>query len=276
VDASVVETAVAAAVAVATEQGLRVADAVPVGTGSNVIVHLRPSPVVARVMCGTVVLHSDPHAWLTREIDVGTFLAGRMTSVVAPTKEIDPGPYVRGDQWMSFWEYVEVRQTPLEAPEIGRALRTLHDALAEYRGPLPPRSAILGEIDWLLNALSGDEGVSELSAERDRLAEIVLELERAPDRQPLHGDASLSALFATSSGPRWNDFEDACVGAVEWDVAGLLEDARAAHGDVFSAQLLAAYGRQCDPVALERADQVHELYGALWRRYRRRWSYYSL
>ena len=72
-DAAVVRSAVAAAVAVATEQGLRVADAVPVGTGSNVIVHLRPSPIVARVMCGTVVLHPDPRAWLTREIASGRF-----------------------------------------------------------------------------------------------------------------------------------------------------------------------------------------------------------
>ena len=101
-DASVVGEAVAAAVAVATEQGLRVADAIAVGTGSNVIVHLRPSPIVARVMCGTVVLHPDPHAWLTREIDVGAFLAERMTLVVAPTKEIDPGPYLSGNLWMSF------------------------------------------------------------------------------------------------------------------------------------------------------------------------------
>jgi hypothetical protein len=226
VDASVVERAIAAAVKIATEQGLRVTEAIPVGTGSNVIVHLRPSPVVARVMTGTVVLHPDPHAWLTREIDVGAFLGERMTSVVAPTKEIDPGPYVSGNQWMSFWEHVEVRNTPLEAFEIGRTLRALHDALAEYRGPLPPRSAVADEIDWLLNAL------------------------------------------ATSSGPRWNDFEDVCVGRVEWDVAGVLSDARAAHGDAFSAAVLGAYGGECDQAALDRVDQVHALYGALWRRYR--------
>jgi thiamine kinase-like enzyme len=135
---------------------------------------------------------------------------------------------------------------------------------------LPPRSAVLYEIDWLLNALSGDEGVPELSAERDRLAEVILDLEDATDRQPLHGDASLSALLATSSGPRWNDFEDVCVGTVEWDVAGVLSDARAAHGDVFSAEVLAAYGGECDQAALERVDQVHALYGVLWRRYRQR------
>jgi thiamine kinase-like enzyme len=135
---------------------------------------------------------------------------------------------------------------------------------------LPPRSGVLDEIDWLLDALWADDGVSELSAERDRLAEVILEDDLATDRQPLHGDASLSNLLATSRGPRWNDFEDACVGTVEWDVAGVLSDARAAHGAGFSAEVLAAYGGDCDPAALERVDQVHALYGRLWRRYRRR------
>ncbi len=244
------------------------ADAVPIGTGSNVIVHLRPSPIVARVMTGTVVLHPDPRGWLKREIDVGAFLAERGTSVVAPTTVVDPGPYVSGDLWMSFWEHVEIRQTPHEAVEVGRALRSLHDGLAGYPGPLPPRSAVLDEIDWLLDALSGEDGVTELSAERDRLAEVILEPEADP--QPVHGDASLSNLLATGSGPRWNDFEDVCRGPVEWDLAGVLSDARAAHGDAFSAEVLAAYGRECDPAALERHDQVQSLYGALWRRYRRR------
>jgi hypothetical protein len=258
-------SAVAAAVAVANEQGLRVAEGVPVGTGSNVIVHLRPSPIVARVMSGTVVLHPDPRAWLTREIDVGAFLGARMTSVVAPTKEIDPGPYVHDDLWLSFWEYAEVLEAPLEASVIGRSLRALHDALAEYPGPLPPRSAVVDEIDWLLNAIPDDEA---LSAERDRLAEVIVDIERAGTRQPIHGDASLSALLATTSGPRWNDFEDVCIGAVEWDVAGLLADARDAYGEAFSAEVLAAYGRTCDQAELGRVEQVHALYGDLWRRYR--------
>ncbi len=265
---SVVQSAVTAAVAVATELELRVDDAVPIGTGSNLIVHLRPSPIVARVMTGTVVLHPDPRLWLTREIDVAAFLAERGIPVIAPTTLVDPGPYVSGSLWMSFWEHVEIRQqTRLEATEIGRALRSLHDGLAEYPRPLPPRSAVLDEIDWMLDALSGEDGAAELSAERDRLAEVILE--PVADPQPLHGDASLSNLLATTSGPRWNDFEDVCLGPVAWDVAGVLADARAAHGDAFSAEVLAAYGREFDPVALQRLAQAHALYGALWRRYRR-------
>ena len=267
-DAPVVGRAVTAAVAVATEQGLQVTEAIPVGTGSNVIVHLRPSPIVARVMSGTVVLHPDPHAWLTRELAVGAFLAERTTAIVAPTKEIDPGPYLHSNLWLSFWEHVEVRTVAHEAAEVGRALRELHDALAEYPGPLPPRSDLLGEIDWILNALSGEDDQAELCAERDRVAEVVLE--RSAAAQPIHGDASFSNLLATSSGPRWNDFEDVCIGTVEWDVAGVLSDARSARGDAFAADVLAAYGRECDPAALGRIDQVHALYGHLWRRYVRR------
>jgi hypothetical protein len=270
VEAPGVASAVAAAVAVANEQGLRVADAIPIGTGSNVIVHLPPSPIVARVMSGTVVLHPDPHAWLRRELDVGAFLAERTTVVVGPTREIDPGPYLGQTLWLSFWEHVEVRTTPLEAAEIGHALRTLHEALAQYPGPLPPRSAVLDEIDWLLHALSGDDGVSELAAERDRLAPVILDLDHGPGHQPLHGDGSFSNLLSTSGGPRWNDFEDVCVGGIEWDVAGVLSDARTRHGEAFSAEVLAAYGGECDPDALDRVDQVHALYGTLWRRYRGR------
>ncbi len=47
----------------------------------------------------------------------------------------------------------------------------------------------------------------------------------------------------------------------------MLSDARAKRGDAFSAEVLEAYGRGCDPAALDRVDQVHTLYGALWRRY---------
>jgi Ser/Thr protein kinase RdoA (MazF antagonist) len=251
---------------VASAQGLRVGEAVPVGTGSNVIVHLRPHPIVARVMTGTVVLHADPQEWLRREIDVGAFLGERGIPVVAPTKLVDPGPFLSGDLWVSLWDYVEVRETPLEATQIGSVLRSLHDGLAEYPGPLPPRAAVLDEFDWLLGALAGEDDAAALSAERDRVAEVILE--SAADPQPIHGDASFSNLLTTSAGPLWNDFEDVCIGPVAWDVAGVASDARSARGEAFSAEVLEAYGREFDPAALERLDRAHSLYGTLWRRYR--------
>jgi hypothetical protein len=69
---------------VAREHGVACDEAVPIAAGSNVLVHLKPAPVVARVMTGTAVLHDDVEQWLAREVAVGTFLAERTDSVVPP------------------------------------------------------------------------------------------------------------------------------------------------------------------------------------------------
>jgi hypothetical protein len=255
--------AIAAALAVASAAGLRVREPRVVGAGSNRIVWLWPAPIVARVMTGTVVLHADPRAWLAREIDAGAFLAAAGAPIVAPARAVDPGPHLRDGLWLSLWEHVPVVPADLPAAAIGRSLRELHDALARYPGELPPRSAVLAEIDWLLAALGGP---AELREERDRLAPRLGQAD--PDGQPLHGDASLSNLLPTAAGPKWNDFEDVCFGSPAWDVVGLLDDARERHGEAFAAALLAAYGRDPDPALIQLVRDAHALYGTLWRRYR--------
>jgi hypothetical protein len=67
--------ALAAAGVVASACGLKFDEPAVVHSQSNVLVHLRPAPVVARVMTGTVALHDDPQKWLEREISVLEFLA---------------------------------------------------------------------------------------------------------------------------------------------------------------------------------------------------------
>src|ERR1700754_4288937 len=70
-----IERALVAAQAVAREHGVACDEAVRIAAGSNVLVHLKPAPVVARVMTGTAVLHDDVEQWLAREVAVGAFLA---------------------------------------------------------------------------------------------------------------------------------------------------------------------------------------------------------
>jgi hypothetical protein len=258
--------AVAAARAVASGEGLRVVEPRVVGRGSNRIIWLWPAPIVARVMTGTVVLHADPRAWLAREIDVGAFLAGAGAPVVPPTSGVDPGPHLHDGLWVSLWEHVEVVPAEVSGGEVGESLRWLHDALAGYPGTLPPRSAVIDEIDWLLAALAGRPGVAPLFEERDRLAPLLC-MEHGAGAQPLHGDTSLSNLLTTQAGPRWNDFEDVCSGSPAWDVIGLLDDARERKGQAFAAEVLAAYGRDVDPALTGLVRDTHALYGTLWRRY---------
>src|SRR4051812_15216940 len=137
----------AAAQAVAREHGVACDEAVRIAGGSNVLVHLKPAPVVARVMTGTAILHDDRERWLAREVAVGAFLAARTDAVVAPTDVLPAGPHERDGLWMTLWAFVaHDEHAPLpQAGELGRSLRALHAALAAFAGDLEPLSAIR---DW--------------------------------------------------------------------------------------------------------------------------------
>jgi hypothetical protein len=250
---------VAAAQAVARAHGVACDEAVLLAGGSNALVHLKPAPVVARVMTGTALLHDDPEPWLAREVAVGAFLAGTGL-VVAPTDLLPPGPHERDGLWMTMWEFVPHGVRALEARELGRSLRALHAALADYRGDLPPLSGIR---DWLAEL----RPAPALARKLEELTPAVFE--SSLPAQPLHGDVSLGNLLPTDRGLRWNDLEDVCCGPVAWDVAGLVSSARArGHSEEFVEELLAAYGAPVE--GLEACLEAHAVYAAIWRAFSRR------
>lgn len=67
--------AVRAAVAVAAAHGLVAADPVVLEDGSNVIVHLSPAPVVARIAARTALIRPSVVDHLARDLSVSAFLA---------------------------------------------------------------------------------------------------------------------------------------------------------------------------------------------------------
>jgi hypothetical protein len=247
-DAAPTNRAADAATAVARALGLRVTEAVPLRASSNAMLHLRPHPVVARVMTGTAALHDDPGAWLTREVAVGAHLADRGAPATAPTTLLPPGPHLHDGLWLTFWALVE--ETPWPRPPapgaVGRALRRLHDALATYDGPrLPAFSALGDEVAGLVEGLRPNAWFDEgrVAAARRELVRLRPLTAEAPGFRPIHGDASLSNLLNAPGGPLWNDFEDVRTGPVEWDVAGLVLELRQRGADDGAvAALLAAYG----------------------------------
>jgi Phosphotransferase enzyme family len=262
--------ALAAAQAVAREHGVACDEAVRIAAGTNVLVHLKPAPVVARVMTGTAILHDDVQRWLAREVAVGAFVAERSDLVVPPTDILPPGPHERDGLWMTLWKFVphDAQAPPPPPRDLGRSLRRLHAALAEFPGDLAP----LGETrDWLERLLAElrpspsltRQDIDGLRLKLDALAPAVFE--SALPAQALHGDASMSNLLRTASGLVWNDLEDVCAGPVAWDVSGLVSSARArGHGATFVEELLAAYG---DPGVedLEAFLEAHALYEVIWQ-----------
>lgn len=270
---SVEEAALAAACAVAAERGVPCGQAVVLNAGSNVLVHLRPSPVVARVMSGTVVLHEDPERWLTREVAVLSFLAPSGLAV-APSGLIAPGPYRRDGLWMTFWESLDHRgQAGLDdgAEALGRVLRALHDQMSAFSGDLPGFVAVGQRIERLARLLRptpalSPERISSLEARLLALGERVF---GAPlPAQALHGDASLFNLLRSTAGRLvWNDFEDTLRGPVHWDLAGYLISLELRGADpAFVARALDAYGG-IDERELEPFRAAHDVYDEIWQLY---------
>ena len=268
-------SSLAAAQAVAREHGVACEEAVRIAGGSNVLVHLKPAPVVARVMTGTAVLHEDVEQWLTREVAVGAFLAGRTDSVVAPTDILAPGPHNHDGLWMTLWKFVahDGQAAPPQPRELGRSLRRLHAALAEFPGDLPPLSGVRDWLERLLAALRPSlaltrQDIDWLRFQLEALTPAVFE--SSLPAQPLHGDASMSNLLRTDNGLVWNDFEDVCAGPVAWDLAGLVASATArGQSAKFVDELLAAYGEP-GVEDLEPFLDAHALYAVVWHAFEAR------
>lgn len=265
--------ALAAAGAVASAYGLAHDEAVVIHSGSNVLVHLRPAPVVARVMTGTVALHKDPSRWLEREISVFEFLAPSGLAV-APSSAIPPGPHHHDGLWMTFSEWIPgVEQIRLDdAHRLGRTLRDLHDELRPFDGDLGDPRALGEDIERLVRRLRPADApqadaISSLRARLDTLREAVFE--STLPTQALHGDVSLSNLLRTPHGLLWNDFEDTFRGPVHWDVAGYVISLRTRGGSLrFVRQMLDAYGWG-DHDELAPFFAAHAVYDEIWRNYDR-------
>jgi len=218
------EGAVAAAVAVAERHGLRVDDPVVLSDAWHVLVHLRPLPLVARVSSGRPLQPADRVA---RELAVARHAARAGGPVVPPSGLVDAGPHREGGRLVAFWQYVEPARA-LDPAAAGRALREVHEALVDYSGELPELHAV--DTHDLLDSLGP-------SADAELLRELA---SRRPvgRAQALHGDAHLANCLP---GPLWHDFETACRGPREFDLAALALSADE-RDDAAARKALEAYG----------------------------------
>lgn len=257
--------AVEAAVAVARELGLRVEEPRVLRDLTNVLVHLAPAPVVARVPVTFARLRGRP--WVEKELELVAGIQDRGLPVAGPTRAVPAGPHERDGFLVTLWEYVENDpESPLNVAAAGTALRSIHDALAEHPVADLDHYARLEELSKLVGILRLELPERRvLEAGLAAAAEVVAAID-AP-LQPVHGDAHLGNVLRTGVGPVWSDFENACLGPRELDLAALT--IRAFHGGVESpripalADAVAAYGDH-DAGLLRRLIPVHALFLACW------------
>ena len=257
------ETAIRAAVRAAAGFGITSTEPVVLADGANVVVHLRPAPVVAKVAASTPEVRPRVQDWLQRELDVSAFLAAAGAPVVPPSPEL-PATTHRGDgHVMSFWRYLPPPagpSRPLRADEqtIGSMLRDLHAVLRRYPKALPELAPLQDIPAFLARPRTqlDDEGKAALAAAYQTLTD---QLARTNQWQALHGDAGAGNLMATEQGWLWHDFEDTCSGPVAWDVAA---STSSRHQD--GPRVLAAYGDPVDPKELTVCEQLRWLHLTVW------------
>jgi Ser/Thr protein kinase RdoA (MazF antagonist) len=221
--------AVVAAAELARAHGLRVDEPHLLSNGFNVIVHLAPAPVVARIASVTAALRPRPAEYLARDVAIASHAAANGAPVVKPSGELPPGPHDAGGRLLTFWEYVEHDASAVPNPaEVARRLAILHRALDDFPGELPYLGPVFSGFHEFLDRLEAAALVPPEQLDRVRHASAVCAAALPPDRgdgRTLHGDAHWGNVLVAPHGLLWSDFEDACRGPVEWDLACLVRRA---------------------------------------------------
>jgi Ser/Thr protein kinase RdoA (MazF antagonist) len=219
---------------VATRRGLDAGDAVVLRELRTAVIHLRPSPVVARV---APAAEEDV---VRRQVAVTAHLAARAAPVAAPWT--DPGPYRSGDHVVTLWELVDHdAERALDGFAAGVALREVHEALADFEPDGLPVFPRLDEVRRILAGLDPEPAEArDLAEMRDRAEAAAARLD-APV-QVVHADAWLGNVLRTPDGPVWTDFELTSVGPRELDLTCTDTSARDRGRSPQDEAFLAGYG----------------------------------
>jgi hypothetical protein len=207
---------VADAVAIARRLGLAVDEPVVLKDSLNLLVWLRPSPVVARIHARTALVRAPQAA--ADSLALARFLADAGLPVSPPADDVDPGPHVGATgRPMTLWRLLDVDETPADPAEAGRTLRALHEAMASHEGLLR-HVGPLEEIRRLAELLTPWRPAEAARILAVREALVVPDL----PVQPLHGDAHLGNVVVADGRVRWLDWEESWRGPLAWDLACLV------------------------------------------------------
>jgi aminoglycoside phosphotransferase (APT) family kinase protein len=210
--------AVDAAIEVAADAGFAGPNPLVLQDTNNVVVWLRPYDLVAKV---GVWAHSADV--LGREVQVCSHLAGLGAPTSTPVDRLRFGATTGLP--VSLWRRVEPGSTDQPTDrELAEMLARVHDGLASCPVELP---SYLAATEHAQRTLLDDDSMRLLvPAHLDLLRHAVelwlIEARRWPTSSyRLHGEPHTNNVILTRRGPVLVDFEAACVGPIEWDLASM-------------------------------------------------------
>ncbi|NGY60097.1 phosphotransferase [Lentzea sp. NEAU-D13] len=226
-----------AAVAAGRELGLEITEGKVLYELFSVVVHLAPSPVVARIP--TVLPHTTTLEDLAKrqqqELDVAQWLHDQGTPVIPPSPLVERKPVQKDGFSITFWPFTdEDKSKEPDYVKNSELTADLHKALQNYPGELDFLSS--AEPRFVKEALDRLEAHPEIVAPTDlarakqewQVLEPLVSDEEAFSKafpgielQPVHGDSPPANIFASTNGPLFSDFELITKGPIEWDLGGL-------------------------------------------------------
>ncbi len=226
---AITSNAITRAVALARSFGLTVQGAVSLRSTNNVVVWLRPAPVVAKIGAGC-------NSRLALELEVALELQEHGGPVVAPAHDIPAVVHSLDGLDVTFWQYhPQPVDGEMSADRLAAGLCKLHSALERLSPALRARlPSYLQELEQA-RALLADSARTPALADADRtlLADTLKQLlailsERAPPAAhvAIHGSPHSYNILQAAGEPLFIDFETTCMGPVEWDAAYLDDAAR--------------------------------------------------
>jgi Phosphotransferase enzyme family len=249
--------AITASVAVARKHGIEVEEPQILADAYSVRVLLRPAPIVARISTITAILRDPITGWLLRELSVTEFLVSKGAPVVPPSDLLPSDVHCHDGFFMTFWQYVKsVSDITPDSETVGEMLAELHAVLRDYPGKLPLLAPPLNDIPQGINRLQQIGNIlnaDDLKLLRETYDTLSPKLENpGGSLQPLHGDAHARNLILTAKGLLWNDFEDTCMGLVEWDLVNLDNAGRKAYAEIAEPEMVEIY------------QKVRKVHGIVW------------
>ncbi|MDQ6419665.1 phosphotransferase [Paenibacillus sp. LHD-117] len=196
----------------------------------NLVIHLAPYPIVARLAVFASEENEAARQLAIRELSTARHLHRQGVPVILPASLTDAGPYDIDGVWTTIWEYIPHTSLPALSPMD--AVEHIHRlAAAMNRHPLPlPRLGV-----WERTSRS----VERLSKQTDPRIQALLKRFRFVDEEmrsganilvPSHGDAHAGNLLASPRGWLWTDFEDVSWMPEYWDLASFVANQALFHG----------------------------------------------
>jgi phosphotransferase family enzyme len=217
------QQAMRAAQAVAHRHGLPCHRSRVLHDANNVVVHLAPSPVVAKICLSAP---GGASCKLAAELDVARHLERAGAPIVPPSHELPDQTYEEVGYAITFWRY-QAHDLPATFPEVaaGRALAEVHRALDTCT--VATRSFMDRQVRRAGDVLADHLSLPALSpSERRFLHDKYLALVSSVRDQEfkcrvLHGDPHRGNLLVAQNGCVLIDFESVCHGPLEWDLSAL-------------------------------------------------------